>query len=188
MDFLKTIAPTAATLLGGPLAGLAVKFLADKIGASSETTEAVTSALESMTGTAEGRARLAEIDAQLQAHAIDAGVDLERLAVANATDVNRTMQAEAGSEHWPTYSWRPAIGFAVALNVLMTSMTVSAAYVMVIFLRRDAEALNYLPAMIGAMAALVGVVAPVLGIASWFRGRMKADPAVPTPLPIRKGQ
>lgn len=179
-NFLKTLAPTAATLLGGPLAGMAVKFLADKLGAPAATVDAVTTALSSLNETPEGRIKLAEIDAALRTHAIDAGIDLERLAVTNAADVNKTMQTEAGSEHWPTYSWRPSIGFAVAINVLMTSLTVALAYVMVIFMDRKPDVLNYLPAMIGAMAALVAVVAPILGIASWFRGKMQADPAVPT--------
>jgi hypothetical protein len=34
--------------------------------------------------------------------------------------------------------------------------------------------------MIGAMSALIGVTMPVLGIASYFRGKMQADPSVPT--------
>lgn len=180
MDWLKTLAPTAATLLGGPLAGMAAKFLADKLGAPAATVDAVTTALAGLNETPEGRIKLAEIDAALRAHAIDAGVDLERLAVANAADVNKTMQAEAGSEHWPTYSWRPAIGFAVAIDLVASVLVVLVSYVGVMFFKVDAQALNYLPAMLGAMAALVGVASPILGIASWFRGKMQADPAVAT--------
>lgn len=177
MDFksiLTSIAPTAATLLGGPAAGMAVKFLADKLGGS-DTVEAVTSALNGLTETPEGRVKLAEIDSDLRKHAISAGIDLEKLAVENATDVNKTMQSESASEHWPTYSWRPAIGFAVAFNVLITSITVGISYGMVIFINKDPATLNYLPAMLGAMAALIAVVSPILGIASWFRGKAQAD-------------
>lgn len=184
MDWLKSLMPVAASMLGGPVAGIAVKFLADKLGAPAETVDAVTATMARLNESPEGRIRLAEIDAELRKHAIDAGVDLERLAVANAADVNKSMQSEAAAEHWPTYAWRPAIGFAVALNVLMTSITVALAYVMVIFLDKPPEVLNYLPAMLGAMAALVGVVSPILGIASWFRGRMQADPVIPT---VNKG-
>jgi len=180
MDWLQTIAPAAATLLGSPLAGMAVKFLADKLGVAESTTESVSKALSGLTETPEGRIKLAEIDADLRTHAIDAGIDLERLAVANAGDVNKTMQAESASEHWPTYTWRPAIGFSVALNVAMTSTTVALTYVMVIFWDKKPEVLSYLPAMIGAMAALVGVVAPIIGIASWFRGKAQADPNIQT--------
>lgn len=107
-------------------------------------------------------------------------VELERLAVEAAKAVNTTMQAEASSEHWPTYSWRPAIGFAVALNVAITSLVVAVAFAGVILFSRPADALAHIPAMIGAMAALIGVVSPILGIAAWFRGKMQADPSIPT--------
>lgn len=178
-EILKAILPTAATLLGGPLAGMAVKFLAGKVGASEETADAVTQAIGSMGTTAEGRVKLAEIDAQLRQHALDAGVDLERIAAQNAADVNKTMQAEAAAEHWPTYSWRPAIGFAVALAVFLSVFTVFIAYGMVIF-GGKAEGLQHLPGILAAVAGIIGVVSPILGIASWFRGRMQADPNVQT--------
>lgn len=182
MDWLKALAPTAATLLGGPMAGMAVKFLADKIGAPADTAEAVTSALAGMAGTPEGRIKLAEIDADLRKHAIDAGLDLERLAVQNAANINTTMQAEAGAEHWPTYSWRPAIGFAVALDLVLSVIVVAIAYAGVMFFGVKPEVLQYLPAMLGAMAAMIGVASPILGIASWFRGKAQADVNNPMPL------
>ena len=112
--------------------------------------------------------------------ALDMELNLERLAVENAGQVNQTMQAESASEHWPTYSWRPAIGFAVAINVVATSLVVAIAYGGVILFNGNPEALSYIPAMIGAMAALLGVVSPILGIAAWFRGKMQADPNLPT--------
>ena len=44
--------------------------------------------------------------------------------------------------------------------------------------------LAQLPGMIGAEAGVMATMAPVLGIASWFRGKMQADsnnrPRVPT--------
>lgn len=41
MDWLKSIAPSLATALGGPLAGAAATFIAEKLGASSTTVDAV---------------------------------------------------------------------------------------------------------------------------------------------------
>lgn len=117
---------------------------------------------------------------QFQKAVLDNKLELEKLAVANAADVNKTMQAEAGAEHWPTYIWRPMIGMAVALNVASCSITVMVAYISVMFANGKPEMLAYIPGMLGAMAAVVGVVMPVLGIASWFRGRMQADPNIPT--------
>lgn len=180
MEWLKTIAPTAATLLGGPLAGMAVKFLADKIGVPEATQETVAQALQNMQETPEGRVKLAEIDSDLRKHAIDSGIDLEKLAVQNASDINETMRAEAAAEHWPSYTWRPAIGFAVAIDLVASVIIVLIAYTGVMFFHIDPNVLSYLPALLGAMAALVGVASPILGIASWFRGKMQADPSVPT--------
>ncbi|MGF6781128.1 hypothetical protein [Paraburkholderia sp. GAS334] len=48
------------------------------------------------------------------------------------------------------------------------------------FARVDPMVLSYLPGMLGAEAAVMGTMAPVLGIASYFRGKMQANPAIPT--------
>ncbi len=107
-------------------------------------------------------------------------VEFQQLAVANAKDINETMRAEAAAEHWPTYGWRPAIGFSVALVLVLSAGTVALAYLGVMFFSRDAKVLEYLPGMLAAMAGLVAVASPILGIASWFRGKMQADPGIPT--------
>lgn len=111
---------------------------------------------------------------------LNAEVELNRLAAKNAEDVNATMRAEAASEHWPSYSWRPMIGFAVAIDLVGGALVVLIAYAGVMFGNVKPEVLGHIPAMLGALAALVGVASPILGIASWFRGKMQADPAVPT--------
>jgi hypothetical protein len=107
-------------------------------------------------------------------------VDFERLALANATDINQTMQAEAKAEHWPTYSWRPAIGFAIAIDLVLSVAIVAVAYIGVMFGGIKPDVLQYLPPMLASMAGLVAVASPIVGIASWFRGRMQADPSIPT--------
>lgn len=115
---------------------------------------------------------------------LDQEAEFEKLAVQNAADINKTMQAEAAAEHWPTYSWRPAIGFAVALDLVASVIVVMVAYAGVMFFQVKPEVLSYLPPLLGAMAALIGVASPILGIASWFRGKMQADPSIPT---VNKG-
>lgn len=176
-DFLKSLMPVAATLIGGPLAGFATKFIGDKLGVPPEGD--LSTVLASLGTTSEGRVKLAEIDADLKKHALDNGIRLEELAVQNAGQVNTTMQAEAGSEHWPTYSWRPAIGFAVALAVVLSVLTVFLAYGAAIAFGRQ-EGLQHLPGILAAIAGIIAGVSPILGIASWFRGRMQADPSIPT--------
>ncbi len=163
MDWLKLLAPTAATLLGGPLAGMAVKFLADKVGAPEGTADAVTSAIQGMSETPEGRIKLAAIDAELKEHAIDAGVHLEDLQAQTIAAVNTTIQAETKAEHWPSYSWRPFCGFVFG-----------AMFLGVYFILPLAK----LPVPVVPLEAWAAM-GSVLGVASWFRGKAQADPNNP---------
>lgn len=166
MDFsslFQAVAPTIATVLGGPVAGLAVKFLGDQLGIPASSTAAVTSALASMGGTQEGRIKLAEIDAALRTHLIDSGVDLERIALQNAADINKTMQSEVAAEHWPSYSWRPFCGF------IFGTMFLGCYFVL---------PLLKLPVPVVPVEAWAAM-GTVLGVASWFRGKAQADPANP---------
>lgn len=118
---------------------------------------------------------------QFQQAVLAQEVTLNQLAMQNAADVNKSLQTEAASEHWPTYSWRPAIGFATAYAICAVATIIVVSYGGVILAKRDPAALAYIPGMIGAVAALLGAGAmPVLGIASWYRGRMQADPNIPT--------
>lgn len=131
-------------------------------------------ALEFQRVVAEKEVELARIDADVTKALF--GV---RLQAAEA--VNETMRAEAASEHWPSYSWRPFIGFVFGINLLIASLVTAGVYLGVMFgARGAAEALSTLPQMIGALGAVNGAALPILGIASWFRGKMQADPAVPT--------
>ncbi|OQS46990.1 hypothetical protein B0T49_07510 [Chromobacterium violaceum] len=102
---------------------------------------------------------------------------------ADTTDtvaVNATMQAEARAEHWPTYSWRPFIGFAFRLLALISGITVAACYLGVMFMGRNPQLLAQLPGMLGTEAGVMATMAPILGIASWFRGKVQSDPNIPT--------
>lgn len=111
---------------------------------------------------------------------LDQEESFEKLAVQNAADINKTMQAESAAEHWPTYSWRPYIGFCFGTLAMTGGVTAAAAYIGVMFGTTKPEVLSYLPAMLGAEAAVMATMAPILGVASWFRGKMQADPSVPT--------
>lgn len=106
-------------------------------------------------------------------------LETEKLAVENAAAINATMQAEAAAEHWPTYSWRPFIGFVFGAAFLIVCVLVCIlAYQAV--LGGKPEAIQMIPSLIAAFAALFAIPAPILGVASWFRGRMQADPNIPT--------
>lgn len=108
-------------------------------------------------------------------------VDFETLAVQNAADINKTMQSEDASEHWPTYAWRPFIGFAVGFNTAVSSILILMVYTPTMLgYPSSAAAIAGLPLILGSLAAVNGTVLPILGIASWFRGKMQADPSILT--------
>ena len=49
------------------------------------------------------------------------------------------------------------------------------------FGNKDAAAVvATLPMVLGALAGINATVLPILGIASWFRGKAQADPIIPT--------
>ena len=81
MDFLRSILPTLATALAGPLAGGAAAFFADKLSLPDKTVDAVVSAVKG--ATPEQIAQMRQIDAELKRTYIEAGVKLEEIAAAD---------------------------------------------------------------------------------------------------------
>lgn len=90
-------------------------------------------------------------------------LEFQALAVRNAADINETMRAEAAAEHWPTYGWRPFVGFNFGLYV-------AAQWILPLF-GRPAPTID---------AQLMLAITAILGVASWFRGKMQADPSIQT--------
>ena len=90
VPLLQTVAPTLATALGGPLAGVAVKTLsAALLGHEQGTEQEVTAALEK--ASPEQLAAIKKIDADFKVHMKELDIDLERIAAADR-DSARKMQ------------------------------------------------------------------------------------------------
>ena len=96
------------------------------------------------------------------------------------SEVSQEMIAEDKSDHWPTFTWRPFIGFCFGIMGLLSGLTVAGCYIGVMFNKVNPAVLGQLPGMLGAEAAVMATMAPVLGIASYFRGKMQANPNVPS--------
>lgn len=165
-DILRTILPTIATALGGPLAGIAVDFISDKIGIPKDSAENMKAVLSGMSP--EKLAELKIHDADLQVKLAELGFQnvqaIEELNVRVIESVNKTMQAEAASEHWPTYSWRPYNGF-------LFGTTIFGCYFVLPLCKLPVPTIpEYVWLAWGT----------ILGVASYFRGKMQADPSVPT--------
>jgi uncharacterized membrane protein YeaQ/YmgE (transglycosylase-associated protein family) len=82
LETLATVAPVAATMIGGPLAGVAVKALTSVFGLGGDATEAeLEKAVLKMTP--EQMLEAKKVDADLKKTMIQAGVDLEKIAQAD---------------------------------------------------------------------------------------------------------
>jgi len=91
---LSSVAPTLATALGGPLAGLAVKSLSKALlGAEDFSEEAVMDAMA--TASPEQLAAVKKIDADFKVQMKALDIDLERIAVDDRKSA-RDMQKEGG--------------------------------------------------------------------------------------------
>ena len=116
MDWLKTIAPTIATALGGPLGGLAYEAISKVLGISQDDAKKM---LDDGKLTADQIASVQQAEIALKAKAQELNLDFEKLAVEDRSSA-RTMQSN-------THSWIPAflavgitVGFFGILYALMT--------------------------------------------------------------------
>ena len=168
MEAIKTVLPFIGTALGGPLGGGAATFIASKLGIPDATVAGVKTALTTMLGDPVQlqAARQAELD--YQSHCLAMGYDnVDKLEALNAqvvVAVNQTMQSEAKADHWPTYTWRPFIGFVSGIMLFGDYFVL--------------PLLKYpVPPVPDSVWLFLG---GVLGVASYFRGKAQADPTIPT--------
>ena len=96
-SWLKQIAPTVATALGGPLAGLAVEAVSKVLGVSTEETQKLLDTGK-MTADQIAQVKVAEIELQKQAQAL--GLNFEQLAVQDRSSA-RGMQIATNSKLVP---------------------------------------------------------------------------------------
>lgn len=109
MDWLKQIAPTAATLLGGPMAGMAVDMIGKALGMTEATKEQVKDVLASGTLTADQMTALKAAEANLRVKLKELDIDVERVHAADRASA-RDMAAKTGD------IWTPRI---IALVVFL---------------------------------------------------------------------
>ena len=94
-SLLGSVAPTIATALGGPLAGMAVKAIGDAIGVAAPTEETVSVALQN--ATPDQLAAIKKADQDFAVKMEELGIDLERIQSADR-DSARKMQADTRSK------------------------------------------------------------------------------------------
>ncbi len=173
------IAPTLGSLLGGRAGESIGTLIATTLGVEN-TPEAVSEALRI---NPEAAVKLAEIESNERVRLKELLFEQVKVEITaetqNMTDINATMQAEGKSEHFLTYSWRPLIGYSVAIASIGGVVITITAYIAALCGRP--EGLTNLPMVLGALAGLNLTSMPVLGVASYFRGKAQHESLVSSP-------
>jgi hypothetical protein len=107
MDWLKQIAPTIATAMGGPLAGMAVSAISKAIGVDPEKVGDLISS-NKLTADQIAQVKIAEIELQKQAQEL--GLNFEKLEVEDRKSA-RDMQSKTRSLMPPILAGTVTIGF-----------------------------------------------------------------------------
>lgn len=169
MDFLQKALPWIGAAATGNVPGLvemAVKAVSDVMGYPVEASaEGIQSALTGATPQKIEALRAAdqEFALKMQSLGFDSLDKLNAHIEAATAETNATMRVEAVSEHWPTYSWRPFIGFIFGLYI-------ASLFLLPLFGKQP----------VVMSSDMVLAVGGILGIASFYRGKMQADPTIPT--------
>lgn len=117
-QIIAAIAPTAGTMFGGPLGGLAGNIIAQKLGAdqTANPERAVEEAVIGQKPEIVAQLRQAELD--LQKHLADNGIDLERIAAQDRADARS--REVALKDHTPAIlAYAVTIGFFGTLAFLL---------------------------------------------------------------------
>lgn len=110
MDFLKTIAPTLASALLGPLGGVAVAAIGNLLGVSEPTQEKIANAIQTGQLTPEQITGLKKLELEYQENERERGFRYEELAFKDR-DSARIMQASTRSEVPAVLTYLLTIGF-----------------------------------------------------------------------------
>ena len=119
MDWLKAIAPTAATLLGGPLAGLAVEAIGTALGWEEKTKEKVDGLLKAGQLSGEELAAIKQAELALQAKLKELDIKLEDIHAGDRRSA-RDMQAQVKSRIPGALAILITVGFFGILIGMMT--------------------------------------------------------------------
>jgi hypothetical protein len=118
LSFLKQVVPTIATALGGPLAGVAAGFIADRLGVSDKTVNNINDLVTSATQKPETLIELKKIDADLKKYYDQIGVDLEKIAAQDRDSArNREIQVKDNTPKILAYS--VTVGFFSILGYVI---------------------------------------------------------------------
>jgi hypothetical protein len=173
---ISQVLPMVATALGGPLAGLAMGWFTKATGIKVSDSSEIVNAISGMDPATRATLQAKEMDFKLAMATlgVESTEHLEQMNTDIVLQVNKTMQAEAGAEHWPTYTWRPFIGFTFGAAFFVVAAI--CCYLAVLAVSgKQPEAMGMIPTVVSSFAALFAIPAAILGVASWKRGTMQVE-------------
>ena len=150
-DAAPALGALLAPVTGG--ASIAVGGLISSVLGTENKPEAIAKAIQA---NPELALKLKELDAKIAGMNHDEKMALLKFDETVISKVNDTMQVEAQSEHWQTYSWRPFIGFSFGLYIISL-------WALPFF--------GKTPTVLSPDAVMA--VGAILGVASWHRGKMQ---------------
>lgn len=182
-DLVKSTLPWLTAALNGPVgvATLAAGKIAEHLGIGEKTVDAVKVAIAG--ATPEQLLGMKKLENDFSLEMTKAGyANAEALAVIDLHQieaVNQTIRSEienSEKEAWYQKMWRPACGFSVAIGSFAGVLsTCYLAYKGIIL--KDAGAVNAIPALAAAIAAILAVPGAAVGIAAWHRGMLQREQA-----------
>jgi len=129
MDWLKTIAPTIATALGGPFGGLAYEAVSKVLGVSQDDAKKM---LDDGKLTADQIASVQQAEIALKAKAQELGLDFEQLAVQDRKSA-RDMQTNTHSFIPPALAIMVTLGFfGILVGLMMETFKTSDALLLML--------------------------------------------------------
>jgi len=163
---LLPFAPKLAKWIGGEKA----EAVADKVVGIAQTVTGEmdpAKAVEAIKANAEYQIRFTELANNFE-------LGLEREYTQQMTIINQTMQAEAKSEHWAQWGWRPYWGFISGTAFLAVCIFVCYLGKAAI-LTKDPNAIAMIPMAVGSFTTLFAVPGAILGITAWGRNKLKSE-------------
>jgi len=113
-EFLRMVAPTIATALGGPLAGIAVNALGNALGLSDATKDTINDVLNSGTMTSEQVAAVKQAELEMVKHERELGFRFAELGVKDRESA-RTANVQGGTQKY--LFWLSLLLLAFCLGV-----------------------------------------------------------------------
>ena len=165
--FIGQAAPLLGGILAGPAGAAAGRLVASALGVEDKP-GAVAEALKS---DPQALAKVRELELQQAVDLRKLAIQAEQNRLAADTQrmlsVNATMQAEAKSEHWPQWSWRPFNGFAFGVTLFLNYALPALVNSLVLpFLHQPPSPIE--PGQIPEFVFMAW--GAVLGVSAWHRG------------------